>query len=101
MLTGELRSIAESANVDPKSHAIPSQFGYVEDVSQFDFGGFVRALTHGNLPLAATFAARPMARSRVLAPDYQRALQGVPQMPGAPMTPAAIAGALGAPGRGR
>jgi hypothetical protein len=99
VLTGELRSMAESANLDPKSHAIPSQFGYVEDVSQLDFGGFVRALTHGNLLSAAAFAARPMARSRVLAPDYQRALQGVPQMPGAPMTPAAIAGALGAPGR--
>ena len=93
-LTGYLELIADSANSFSRAFQNPAKFGGVESMSVLDVGagalGAADLLARGH-PVAATVAAaapvfRPLTRSRVLSPGYQRRMILPPDPAAAPLS---------------
>ena len=96
--TDGLKTIADTANIAPKSMQMPSMFGHAEDWSALDFYGTTIAAMHGNVPAAAGIAARPYVRGMVLSPSYQQRL--IDPLPGpvpVPMVTAPPSGSVETP----
>jgi hypothetical protein len=83
-LSGNLKTIADAANISPQSTQMPSRFGYSEDYSALDFFGIAHTAVAGKLGDPKAIAAlgaqlsRPFVRKRLLSPAYQRAMAGLP-----------------------
>ena len=89
-MTGELKTIAEAAQSFDKAMQVPSMFGHNEDWSALDFFGAAASVLHGHPGLAATIAARPFIRNKMLlSPGYQGAMTSP-----APAIPPALAGII-------
>ena len=93
-LTGELETIAHTANAFPKAVQNPATFGGVEDHSSMDFFGSALTFAHGDPGVAATILGRPLARGAILSKPYQDAI--IPTAPKAPPAPTPSGGLMGA-----
>lgn len=73
-LTGNLRTIANSANTFQRAFQNPAAFGGVEPLSILDIAFGASAAAHGHLGLASTIIGRPAARAGVLSSPFQNAM---------------------------
>jgi len=70
-LSGNLKTIADTALAFPKAVQNSASFGGSEKLSALDFFGTAAALAHGNPSVAAAILGRPAARSLLLSRPYQ------------------------------
>jgi len=94
-LSGNLQTIANTFLAFPRATQMPSKFGGVEPLSVLDVGaGLI------NPKVGAMIVSRPLARSTILSPAYQRAMLNsklpIPplNLPAAPRLPSLAAPAL-------
>jgi len=75
-LSGNLKTIADTANAFPRAMQNVEQVGGLENWSALDFFGSAAALAHGNPSVAGAILLRPVARAAVLSKPYQNAMIG-------------------------
>ena len=85
-MDGDLKTIADAANLAPKSMQVPAMFGHDEDWSALDFFGTMGSIAAGHPAAAAGIVARPWVRGLVLKPAYQARLLGTAPPPPTPLS---------------
>jgi hypothetical protein len=76
-LTGQLKTIADTFNIAPKSMQVPSAID-AADFGPLDFFGALGAAATGHPAVAGAIAGRPFVKYAPLSGAYQRALVGIP-----------------------
>lgn len=89
-LSGGLKTIAMTAKAFPKVMQVPERLPASTGPTVLEQGGAVTALLHGNIPLALSMFARPIARARVGTNGFQNQMVN-PRPPAPPVLPGPIA----------
>lgn len=84
-LTGQLRTIADTANAFPKAMQNPERFGGDEPYSALDAGATAFAAAHGDYSAVGTILGRPIVRNALLSKGWQNRM--IPDLANLPSIP--------------
>lgn len=92
-LSGDLKTIGDTALAFPKAMQNPGKFGGVEPLSTLDLGAAGFAATKGKYGLAAGLLGKPAIRALIMSDPYQAAIAsgGAPGSTAATLAPAQLA----------
>ena len=91
--TGELKTVADTANAFPKAMQNTAAFGGDEPYSALDAGATAFAAAHGDYGAVATILGRPIVRNALLSKAYQdRMIPDLSSIPALQNLPAPMTG---------